>query len=205
MSDALQKLQQQLQAAQRALAEAEARYVRQDDEHQSSIAEAENTHKQIEQVHRESMNVLDTVEDPIFVHDKNFRTLRCNQTYQRSAGISFRQIIGQSYHKVFPKMHAPLPNCLRAPENSEGEDEEGMVCDKTYRSCAYSVKNTQGSCLYSVHILEDINERLQANQVLRESELQYRRLFESAKAGKSAFKELQNRLYPCRDIPGERR
>lgn len=185
MSDALEKLQHELEAAQRALAEAKARYVRQEAEHQSAIRKAENTRKQIEQAHQEWMSALDAVEDPIFVHDKEFRILRCNQAYQRSAGIPFKQIIGQPYYEVFPKIHAPLHNCRQALEKNEAEaaEEEILVGDTSYRSRAYSVRGGRGVYLYSVHTLENISESKRINKALRESELQYRRLFEAAKDG----------------------
>ncbi len=185
MSHALDKLQHELEASQRALAEAEARYVRQEAEHRSAFEEAEKVRKQIEQAHQEWITALDVAEDPIFVHDKDFRILRCNRAYQRNAGIPFQQIIGQPYYEVFPKTHGPLPHCLQAMENAEEEtaEEEVIVGDTTYRSRAYSVKGTQGSYLYSVHTLEDINESLQINLSLQESEQQYRRLFEAAREG----------------------
>ncbi len=181
MKHALEKLQQELDATQRALAEAEARNVRLEAEYQSVLEETERTCKQIECAHQEWMNALDVVVYPIFVHDKEFRILRCNRAYQRSAGIPFNEIIGQPYYEVFPKTHAPLPNCLREMENSA--ESEVVVGDTTYLSRAYPIADGQGSYLYSVHILEDINERLQAIQGLRESEQQYRRLFESAQDG----------------------
>jgi len=183
MSDALEKLRHELEAAQRALAEAEARYVRQEAEHQSAIKEAEHTRRQVEQAHQEWMSALDAVADPIFVHDKDFRVLRCNRAYQRHAGIPFKQIIGQLYYEVFPKIHAPLPTCLQALGKAEAKTEEVLVGDTTYRSRAYSVMDGRGVYLYSVHTFENINESKRISGILQESELRYRRLFEAAKDG----------------------
>jgi PAS domain S-box-containing protein/putative nucleotidyltransferase with HDIG domain len=170
MSDALKKLQHELEAAQRALAEAEARYVRQESEHQSYLEEVEKARKQIEQAHQEWMAVLDAVEDPIFVHDKDFHVLRCNKAYQRSAGISFKQIIGQPYYEVFPQIHAPLPSCRKAMGKAVAEeaDEEILVGDISYRSRVSSIRDERGVYLYSVHILEDITERKRIEQIALE-------------------------------------
>ena len=187
MSDTGEKLQHELETAQRALAEAEARFARMEAEHQAAAKEFENIRKQIVRAHQEWMTSLDVVADPIFLHDRNFHILRCNRAYQRYAGIPYKQIIGQPYYEVFPKTHAPLPNCLQAMGNLETDehiaDAEIVVGDTTYRSRAYAVTDEQGSYLYSIHTLEDINEQLRSKRELKESELQYRRLFESAKDG----------------------
>ncbi len=160
MNDALEKLRHELEVAQRALAEAEARCTRQEAEHQSAIKQAELTRKQIEQAHQQWTSALDAVQAPIFMHDKEFRVVRCNRAYQRYAGIPFERIIGQLYYEVFPKTHAPLPNCLRAMEAATDADDEELTIDgKTYRAHAVTIRDEQGAYRYSMHGLEDITER----------------------------------------------
>lgn len=127
--------------------------------------ELEKVRKQIEHAHQEWMAALDVVEDPIFVHDKDFHILRCNLAYQRRAGIPFKQIIGQPYYEIFPKTHAPLHHCQQALEKAA--EEEVQIGDVTYRSRAVSVKDEQGAYLYSVHTLEDITQRRQAEKGLK--------------------------------------
>ena len=195
MSDTTEKLRQELQA-QRELAEARARCERHDAEHQVATKELEEnrgallfmledleaSRKKVEQAHQEWVAALDVVDDPIFLHDKQFRILRCNKAYQQRAGIPFHEIIGQPYYEVFPKNHAPLPCCLRAMEKTEAEEEEEEVTagDAIYRSRAFSIHDEQGVHLYSVHILEDITESRRAEAALHESEEKFRKISESA-------------------------
>jgi PAS domain S-box-containing protein len=127
--------------------------------------ELEKVRRQIEHAHQEWMAALDVVEDPIFVHDKDFHILRCNLAYQRRAGIPFKQIIGQPYYEIFPKTHAPLHHCQQAVEKAA--EEEVQIGDVTYRSRAVSVKDEQGAYLYSVHTLENITQRRQAEKGLK--------------------------------------
>jgi len=122
----------------------------------------------IEQAHHEWMSALDVVDDPIFLHDKEFRILRCNKAYQQRAGIPFHELIGQPYYEVFPKNHAPLPCCLRAFGKEEEAAEELAVGEASYRSRAFSIKDEQGVYLYSVHIFEDITERKRTEAQLTE-------------------------------------
>lgn len=198
MTGSTEKLQRELQAAQRALAEAQARCERHDAEHQAATKELEDNRsallfmledleaarRKVEQAHREWMAALDVVEDPIFLHDREFRILRCNDAYRQCAGVSFKQIIGRPYYEVFPRGSAPLHSCLQAMENEEtAEAEEEMaVGDAIYRLRAFSIRDEQGAYLHSVHILEDITQRRCIEGLLRESEQNYRTLADSSPA-----------------------
>src|SRR3989338_6456446 len=172
MTDSTEKLQRELQAAQRTVAELQDKLESRETTHRLTTLELEENssallfmledleagRKKIEQAHQEWIAALDVVEDPIFLHDHQFRILRCNKAYQQLAGIPFKQIIGQPYYEVFPKNHAPLPCCLRTMEKAE----EVVVGDAIYRSRAFSVHDEQGASLYSVHTLEDITEKQRA-------------------------------------------
>jgi len=144
------------------------------------LEDLEDARRKIEQAHQEWMAALDVVDDPIFLHDKEFRILRCNRAYQQCAGIPFKQIIGQPYYEIFPKAGAPLPCCLRAMEKAEEEEEEVTVGDAIYRSRAFSIHDEQGAHLYSVHILENITDNRRASAALHESEERFRKISESA-------------------------
>jgi PAS domain S-box-containing protein/putative nucleotidyltransferase with HDIG domain len=185
MSDSLEEQPHEQEATQRTPAESEARCVRHDVEHQGAAKKAavdlSDTQKLIAQANQEWITALDAMEDPIFLHDKDCRILRCNLAYQRIAGISFKEIIGQLYYDVFPNTDAPLPNCRPAVEDTAAE--EVQVGNATYRSRAIAVNDAQGVYLYSIHTLEDISESLRVTRALQDSEMQYRRLFEAAKDG----------------------
>ena len=130
----------------------------------------EDLRKQIELAHQEWMAALDAVNDPIFLHDKEFRILRANRAYQRCAGIPFKQIIGRPYFDIFPKSDVPLPGCMRGQEASkDGEEEEIVVEGRTYRSRAFPVCGESGEYLYSVHNLEDVTERKQHELAMQRS------------------------------------
>ena len=132
------------------------------------LEDLEAGRRKIEQAHQEWINALDAVDDPIFLHDQEFRILRCNKAYQRCAGIPFHEIIGQPYYEIFPKTGAPLPCCLRAMEKAAmKKEEEVTVGDAIYRSRAFSIHDEQGAHLYSVHTLEDITESRRAEQEQR--------------------------------------
>ncbi len=205
MSDSTEK--QQLKAAQRAVAEAQVLCKRHDAEHQAATKELEdnrsallfmledleNARKKIEQAHQEWRDALDVIGDPIFLHDKEFRILRCNKAYQKCAGIKFKEIVGRPYYEIFPKTGVPLPCCLRAMEKAE---EEVTVGDTLYRSRAFPIHDEQGVYSYSVHILEDITERRSVDESLRRSESKYRTLLENLQQ-KIFYKDVNSVYISC--------
>lgn len=165
MSDTLEKLKRELEATRRALAEAEARCAQYDAGRQAvAVRKSDDPNKKNEQDELEWMRVLDVVSDPIFLHDREFRILRCNKAYQQYAGIPFKQIIGRPYYEVFPQTHAPLPGCAAAIEQTQEAaiEDEVRFGDSTFLSRAFTVQDKEGGYFYSMHILEDITKRQQA-------------------------------------------
>ncbi|MDD5384135.1 MAG: PAS domain S-box protein [Gallionella sp.] len=194
MSDTVEKLRYELQAARRTIDELQDQLENRETTHRLTTLELEESRsallfmledleagrKKIEQAHQEWMAALDVVNDPIFLHDKEFRILRCNKAYQQRAGVPFEQIIGQPYYAIFPKADTPLPCCLHAMEKVEEEKEEEVaIGEAIYRSRSFSVHDKQGAHLYSVHILEDITESKRAAEALSGSETRFRNLVET--------------------------
>lgn len=144
------------------------------------LEDLESTRRKVEQAHQEWISALDVVNDPIFLHDKQFRILRCNKAYQQCAGLPFKQIIDQPYYEIFPKTGAPLAGCLRVMEKAEAatDVEEMVVGDTIYRSRTYSVYGEQRAYLHSVHILEDITERKRTESALRQSQERLRNIID---------------------------
>lgn len=136
----------------------------------------------IELGEREWQDTFDALQDPIFLHDKDFRIIRSNQAYARQAGMDISAIIGKPYWEVFPSGNGPLPQCRGSSEGSAAPHSEEVTLDsgETFLSRSFAVHDAQGSYLHSVHILEDISEQRRLQAALTETAERYRSLFEGA-------------------------
>lgn len=121
----------------------------------------------IERAKHEWETSLDAVSDPLFLHDREFRVLRCNRAYVQAAGM---QIIGKPYYEVFPKTGGPMQGCCKALElREEGEEEIAVpAMDKIFNVKFFLVRNAGGAYLYSLHILQDVTARKKAEKELHE-------------------------------------
>ena len=124
---------------------------------------------------------FDAISDPLFIHDREFKIIRCNRAYAETAGMPFKEVIGKPYYEVFPKMEGPMESCRKALETQEEGEEEIPLpdIDKTYNAKFYPVSSTYGKYLYSLHILEDITEKKKAEEALMESEEKFRSMVEA--------------------------
>lgn len=109
----------------------------------------------------EWLQVFDQMTQAVFVHDRDFRVLRCNAAYAACAGLPMGEILGKPYWLVFPRLVGVLEACAPAvgssvtEARSEFTDDAGRVF-ATYGITAY---RDNGEFWYSTHRLEDITER----------------------------------------------
>lgn len=126
----------------------------------------------VERTKKEWEETFDVISDPLFIHDREFKVMRCNRAYAQAAGMPFQEIIGKPYYEVFPKTDGPLKSCCEALELREEGQEEIVVAasGKTFNLKFYLVRDAAGAYLYSLHILRDITARRKAEEKLVESE-----------------------------------
>lgn len=126
----------------------------------------------IEQAKTEWEETFDAISDPLFLHDKEFKVLRCNRAYMQAAGMPYQEIIGKPYYEVFPKTGGPMKGCCEALDLREEGGEEIAVpaSGKIFNVKFYLVRDAAGAYLFSLHILRDITARRKAEEKLVESE-----------------------------------
>jgi PAS domain S-box-containing protein/putative nucleotidyltransferase with HDIG domain len=136
----------------------------------------------IERAKHEWETSIDAVPDPLFIHDREFRVMRCNRAYANAAGMSYQEIIGRPYYEMFPKMDGPTEGCRKALELQEDGEEEIFVhaVDRVFNAKAHLVRDVDGAYLYSLHILQDVTAKKKAEEASRESEEKFRAISDGA-------------------------
>ncbi|MCK4870321.1 MAG: HD domain-containing protein [Gammaproteobacteria bacterium] len=100
---------------------------------------------------------IDKLHDPVVALDDEQKVVAINRAYRQQVKLPTKKIVGQPYWDIFPKKK----DCLR--------EKEFQIDDKDYyRVCSVDVPTKQNRT-YSVHILENINDR-----VAIEKELEHR-------------------------------
>jgi len=109
---------------------------------------------------------FDAINEPIFIHDKDMRIIRCNRAYKEAAGLKFKEIIGRPYYDVFPKTGAPLKSCVNTLADNEPRSEEIAISGtgRVFRARFYSGLEAAGRDLCSIHVMEDITAEKEAAQ-----------------------------------------
>lgn len=128
--------------------------------------------EQVEQALQQWLRALDVLDDLIFMHDADFRILRCNRAYQRHVGLPFKEILGQPCFEIFPKSDGAMPHCLNTIRGGASNMSEGEIRDREtlFRSRSYAVHNEKGEYHYSIHILQDITRQRHDEEKLKQNE-----------------------------------
>jgi PAS domain S-box-containing protein/putative nucleotidyltransferase with HDIG domain len=143
--------------------------------------------------------IFDAIDDPVFLHDEQFRVLLANRAYCREAGMSEAEALGKPYWEVFPPGTGPLPGGLGTmSEGHAGSQEEVSVGARLFLSTGYAVRDDPGKLLYSLHILSDITERREAERHLARLSRMYRTISQCNQHLVRAVDELELAREMCR-------
>jgi diguanylate cyclase (GGDEF)-like protein/PAS domain S-box-containing protein len=104
---------------------------------------------------------FDDLSEPVFIHDREFRILRCNPAYAALAGQPIQAIIGKPYWQVFPKLPGPLANCVEAlHQNSTAQRSELTAANgQVFLSHDITARLPSGDFWYSRHLMENMTAR----------------------------------------------
>lgn len=131
------------------------------------LEDLERERHQIKQEQHEWQTAFDAVTDPIFLYDRSYRILRANSAYANLAGMPLRDLKGQLYFEVFPKLGHPIIDSLQNLEQDIAKSEIQMGTGEIFLSKDFPVHNDAGEYLYSLHILEDITQIKQVGKSVR--------------------------------------
>jgi len=145
--------------------------------------EAERTLRKIE---REQSTVLENLSDLIVYRNTDMETVWASKSMADWHGITQEQIIGRICYKARFGRNEPCEDChvVEAMKSGKRRKLEKQLPDgKYWHVIVNPAFNDSGEVIGTIEVSQDITERKRAEQVLRQSEEKYRKLFEEAQDG----------------------
>ena len=146
--------------------------------------------EQVVRSHHQWMNTFDSIQDPILVHDSEFRILKMNQALLLRLDKTTAQVLGHLCESVLPRKRSwdGCPYCHRGSGLTEGLDPcfDGLsvVSTSSYMERAGELGGT-------IHVVHDATDRHAAEE-------KYRMLFEQVQEGVFVA-TLEGDLLDCND------
>ena len=137
-------------------------------------------------------NIIDTVREPLIVLDQDLRVVLASRSFYDFFKVKPEETVGQLIYDLgnkqwdIPKLRELLENIL--PNNNPFNDYEvvhdfATIGRRVMLLNARQIKRGMGKERIILLAIEDITERSRLEDLLEESELQYRRVFETATDG----------------------
>lgn len=137
--------------------------------------------------------VLDCITELVVQHDPRMRILWANKAACDSVRMEPSDLIGRHCYEIWHNLQAPCPGCpvVRARETGRLETAEMSSANGKVRLLrGYPVKDAGGDVINVVGVTMDITEAKKAEQGLRESEENYRKLVEQSLQGIVVFQDM---------------
>jgi two-component system cell cycle sensor histidine kinase/response regulator CckA len=127
--------------------------------------------KAIKTVANEWRTAVDTVRSPICLADTSGKILRCNKAFQRLSGKPFLEIVGVGLKAVLnavdPSFDGETEKDASAPRG--GRTHMLDLCGRTFEVQVEPVTDAVGKPTGYVHVMNDVTERLRAEEETRQA------------------------------------
>jgi PAS domain S-box-containing protein len=147
------------------------------------ITERKRIEEKLRSVEQEKTTILNSMTEHVVYYDKEIRILWANKAAGESAGLPAEEMAGRHCYEVWRQKSKPCINCPVIEAIKTGKPHQAELTNKDGRIWfvkAHPVRNSNGGIAGAVEITLDITQRKKVEEVLKQSERDYRELFESA-------------------------
>ncbi len=123
--------------------------------------------------------IFDSIRDPFCIIDRDYRIVRANDAYARMKNKNLTDLIGATCYETLRNRSGVCDNCIvketfatGKPSSKEKAEDTGRA--KTWWAIyTYPMTDPDGGISHVIEYTQDITERKQAEEALRESEERY--------------------------------
>jgi hypothetical protein len=140
----------------------------------------------IERIAHEWRSLIDSLTEPVSVHDEEFRIIRANRAFADLVGYDLRELTGKRCYEVFHGKTCPPDYCpitrrrpRSRPVSREVYDED---IDRYFNITVAPLRDGSDSGTRFVHIINDITERKKAELALKASEKRLQSIIDNTSA-----------------------
>ncbi|MHA1909459.1 MAG: PAS domain-containing sensor histidine kinase, partial [Candidatus Thorarchaeota archaeon] len=136
---------------------------------------------------REWRNTFDSIPDLVSVLTNEFDIVKANRSMSETLGMLPEELIGKKCYELMHLSSEPFPGCPHLETIKTGlpafSENYELCMGKSYSVTTSPIQDDQGKQVGVVHIAKDISERVEAEKTIKESESQFRAIFEEAGIG----------------------
>lgn len=144
------------------------------------ITERKNAEEQIVKAAQEWAATFDAMADGVSIQSPDFTILNVNRMLCQMLGKTREEIVGRKCYEIFHNLDNPLSGCPVEKFASSKKEEHAELFEPTldrWISVTVSpILDETGKAVKIVHLVRDITERKQAEELIKQSEIQYRTL-----------------------------
>lgn len=113
---------------------------------------------------------LDLIKSAVFIHDRDLKIIYANKKYIAKANKPVKEIIGQTYYHVYPKMDTPFPGCVKAMYTKTEGHNKLIINNETIINNSFPIYD-EDEYKYSIHILYDFSKyHTKNNELIKTTE-----------------------------------
>jgi PAS domain S-box-containing protein len=130
----------------------------------------------------EKTTILDLQPYHSVIQSLDNRIIWANRAAFESVGLSREDLIGRYCYEIWPKQTSPCPDCpvIKSLQTGKSQSIEKTTPDgRKWHIRAYPIRNNRGQIIRALEVTEEITDRKEIEDALRESEEQYRNIFKN--------------------------